>query len=111
MSTSLRSLPDTRPIFLLDPSVDPLLLMTFVPGAILHAAELNGLFASVLPLTGGDLTGEPQARVLSIIDTSTTPYPMVPDTVPESFTCNTGQKVQRISCNTGIPITTDPSLD
>ena len=85
MSTSLRSSPDTRPIFLLDPSVDPLSLTTFVPGAILHAAELNGSFASVLPLTGGDLTGEPQARVLSIIDTSTTPYPMVPNTVPDKF--------------------------
>ena len=53
MSTSLRSSPDMRAIFLSDPSVDPLSLTTFVPGAILHAAELNGSFASVLPLTGG----------------------------------------------------------
>ena len=56
MSTSLRSSPDTRPMFPPDdPDVDPLSLTTFVPGAILHAVELNDSFASVLPLNGGIL--------------------------------------------------------
>jgi hypothetical protein len=54
-----------------DPSIDPLSLTTFVPGAILHAVELNDSFASVLPLSGGVLTrvdapGTPSVPVLRI---------------------------------------------
>lgn len=75
MSTSLRSSPDTRSLFLPpdddDPSIDPLSLTTFVPGAILHAVELNDSFASVLPLSGGAVIGTTSfSRTDAIVNTT-----------------------------------------
>ena len=76
MSTSLRSAPDMRAM------VDPLTLTTFVPGAILHAAELNGSFDSMLPKTGGTIDApDGPIKALTIL------------TGDNGVTCNNGLEV------------------